>query len=89
MSTILEQSQTPVPSLADAADRYLSHHIGWRPSEYHLVKRGPSADGRHLIIWAIHADDEKRAPHKLGDGKSVSLYVDPQTHEIAKMLRFQ
>lgn len=70
-----------------AAHVYLGAGKKWRPDQYRLEHRGPSPDGKHWIVVAVHADDE--AGLSPGGGKSLELWFDVPSRRVMKELGFQ
>ncbi|WP_155121249.1 hypothetical protein [Bryobacter aggregatus] len=78
---------TETKDLYEAAVRYLATTKQWAPATYHLEDRGPSADGAHEILAALHhADATAQQP---GSGRSVQLLLDSRTRQVTGEFGFQ
>ena len=65
-----------------AVTEYIERIKKWKRSEYRVEARGKNADGRADVMAVIHVDDQD-ASHP-GAGKSVELYLDPDTHQVLR-----
>ncbi|MBZ5608559.1 MAG: hypothetical protein LAP38_09890 [Acidobacteriia bacterium] len=72
------------PAHGNVVAEYIARHKGWKPGEYRIEERGPSAGGSSDVIAVIYLEDQ-RSPQP-GAGQSVELWVDRASGQVVKEL---
>jgi len=73
--------------IEEAATQYLTRNKNWKAGEFRIEPKGSTKDGRCIVVWAIHVDDENAVFP--GGGKSLALHLDPNERRVISEFRFQ
>ena len=87
MPTTMEQAHGKPKTVEEVAAEYVMTAKLWQAKEFRIERRGLTKDQQYLVVWVIHADDEKNL--HLGGGKSLALYLDRADHHVVRELHFQ
>jgi hypothetical protein len=87
MTTSLGLSSQETARINAAVTDYLAQRKQWTPDQFRVDYKAISPDGRYVIVWAVHREDETHPVP--GAGQSLQLYVDRNSYLITKELGFQ